>query len=172
MLHRYAGEDDILVGMPTLGRPESRFDGGVGYCVNMLASRSRIRGQQEVGAFLKNLQLTVADALDNADYPFPALLKTLQIERDPARSPLFQVMFAYQNFIQPHGAGDAAQMPLPIEVLPGISQEGSHDLELEVYGEANSFRLKFDHNVDLFAPDTIRRAMEHYLRLQIGRAHV
>ncbi|MCK9395481.1 MAG: amino acid adenylation domain-containing protein [Methylobacter sp.] len=164
LLHRYSGDDDILVGMPTLGRPESRFDQAIGYFVNMVVIRSRVSGQQEVAGFLGDLQLTVADGLDNADYPFPALLKELKADRDQARSPLFQAMFAYQNFIQPddltelNGAAEA-------EFLSGINQEGSHDLALEVYQGADSFLLKLDYNTDLFSAGTIQRAMAHYINL-------
>jgi len=160
LLHRYSGDDDILVGMPTSGRPESRFDDVVGYFINMIVIRSRISGQQGVADFLRDLQLTVADGLDNADYPFPALLKELKAGHDPAKSPLFQVMYAYQNFIQPDDLSE-----LPVEFLSGVNQEGSHDLALEVYQGKDSFQLKFDYNTDLFSAGTIKRAMAHYINL-------
>ncbi|HEY0832741.1 MAG TPA: condensation domain-containing protein, partial [Azospirillum sp.] len=162
LLHRYTGDDDIVIGVPTLGRPDERFDAVVGCFVNMLAIRGRISGAQDTGGFLRSLQLTVADALDHGDYPFPALLKSLRINRDQARSPLFQVMFAYQNFIRPDDgpAGD-----LPVEILPGVNQEGSHDLALEVYPGAGGVRLKCDYNAALFAPDAVRRTLAHYVRL-------
>ncbi|MEE7625164.1 amino acid adenylation domain-containing protein [Methylobacter sp. Wu8] len=168
LLHRYSGDDDILVGMPTSGRPESRFDDVVGYFINMIVIRSRVSGRQSVAEFLSELQLIVADGLDNADYPFPALLKELKAGRDQSRSPLFQVMYAYQNFIQPDDLTDlhgGAQSPLPIEFLSGINQEGSHDLALEVYQGKENFQLKLDYNTDLFSADTIRRAMAHYINL-------
>jgi polyketide synthase PksN len=168
LLHRYSGDDDILVGMPTSGRPESRFDDVVGYFINMIVIRSRISGRQSVADFLRELQLTVADGLDNADYPFPALLKELKTGRDQSRSPLFQVMYAYQNFIQPDDLADlhgGAQTPLPMEFVSGINQEGSHDLALEVYQGKDNFQLKLDYNTDLFSADTIHRAMAHYINL-------
>ena len=154
LLNRYAGNDDLLVGMPVSGRPEDRFEETVGYFVNMLCIRSRIAGTQPVSGFLKELQLTVADAMDNGDYPFPALLKALKIDRDPARSPLFQAVFAYQNFVQPGEAGGL-----------GIAQEGGQDLALEIYQGVDSFSLRMDYDVELFRPATIVRAMAHYIRL-------
>lgn len=154
LLNRYAGDDDLLVGMPASGRPESRFEETVGYFVNMLCIRARVVGAQPASAFLKELQLTVADAMDNGDYPFPALLKALKIDRDPARSPLFQAMFAYQNFVQPGEAGGL-----------GIAQEGGNDLALEIYQGIDSFSLRMDYDVELFRPATIGRAMAHYIRL-------
>lgn len=164
MLHRYSGDDDISLGMPTMGRPESRFDDVIGYFVNMINVRSRISWHQNAADYLKELQLTVADGRDNSDYPFPALLEKLSIDRDQTRSPLFQVMFAFQNFIQvdDNGVLDGA---LPMSFLEGISQEGSHDLALEVYQSADGFHLKFDYNTELFSPETIVRATDHYVHL-------
>jgi len=160
LLHRYSGDDDILVGMPTLGRPDSRFDDVIGYFINMIVIRSRISGQQGVADFLRDLQLTVADGLDNADYPFPALLKGLKAGHDLSKSPLFQVMYAYQNFIQPDDLAD-----LPMEFVSGVNQEGSHDLALEVYQGKDSFQLKLDYSTDLFSAATIQRLMGHYINL-------
>lgn len=171
LLHRYSGNDDILIGMPTSGRPDSRFDDVVGYFINMIVIRSRVSGEHGVADFLRDLQLTVADGLDNADYPFPALMKELKTGRDQAMPPLFQVMYAYQNFIQPDDMTDLhgdAQIPLPMEFLSGINQEGSHDLALEVYQSNDSFLLKLDYDTDLFSASTIQRAMAHYINLLIS----
>ncbi len=168
LLHRYAGERDIAVGMPTSGRPESRFDDVVGYFINMIVIRSRIDCRQPVAEFMQQLQLTVADGSDNADYPFPALLQAIKPERDQAGSPLFQVIYAYQNFIRPDsfsGLSDEADADGAVEFLSGINQEGSHDLSLEVYQGADSFVLKLDYNTDLFKTDTIERLISHYINL-------
>lgn len=154
LLNRYTSDDDLLIGMPVSGRPEDRFEETVGYFVNMLCIRTRIAGAQPVSGFLEQLQLTVADAMDNGDYPFPALLKALRIDRDPTRSPLFQAVFAYQNFVRPGESGGL-----------GIAQEGGHDLALEIYQGVETFALRMDYDVELLAPATIVRAMAHYIRL-------
>ena len=48
----------------------------------MIVVRSRISGDQRTGDFLKDLQLTLADGLDNAEYPFPAVLAALRANGD------------------------------------------------------------------------------------------
>ena len=154
LLRRYGGNDDLLVGMPVSGRPESRFDRVVGYFVNMLCIRSRTSPGEDVAAYLKELQAILADGLDNGDYPYPALLRALRIDRDPV-----QVMFAYQNFLP------AADPSSPMQMLPGVNQEGSHELALEVYRAGDTFRLKLDYATELFDAGTIRRALAHYVQL-------
>jgi amino acid adenylation domain-containing protein len=164
LLHRFSGESDILVAMPTAGRPEPRFDDVLGYFVNMIVLRSQVTGPQTTAEFLKTLQMTMADGLDHADYPFPALLKDLTIERGHAGSALTQVVFAYQNFLQTTDTS-AAQGPVSMDLLPGVNQEGGHDLALEVYDEHDSFRLTLCYDTDLFGADTIERTLAHYVRL-------
>jgi polyketide synthase PksN len=177
LLHRYSTENDILVGMPTLGRPQERFDRVIGYFVNMIVIRCKIgNAQQGTADFLKDLQLVMADGLDNAEYPFPALLRELKTGRDRAGSPLFQVMYAYQNFVRAHEISerrdelrnelpDDGYLPTSVEFVPGINQEGSHDLALEVYQGADHFLLKMDYRTELFRAETIERAMRHYVNL-------
>lgn len=158
LLHRYSGATDIVVVMPTANRPERRFERSIGYFVNMLAIRSRIAGDESAGDILKALDLTIADALDNADYPFPALLKELNLARDAAGR--FPVLFAFQNFARPGEVGAA-----PFTLMPEIGQEGSHDLALEVYQDAGDFRLDFGYAADRFEAETIERMAAHYVRL-------
>jgi amino acid adenylation domain-containing protein len=159
LLHRLSGDDDLLVGMPTLGRPEARFDRSLGYFVNMIVIRSRFSGRATTQHFLQDLQRTVADGLDHGDYPFPALLRDLGLAQGGAQPSLFQTMFAYQNFGLPDIAGAGGNF------IPAVSQEGTHDLALEVYQAADGFRLKLDYSTDLFAAPTIARILEQYLQL-------
>jgi len=158
LLRRYSGDDDILVGMPTLGRPDARFDDAIGYFVNMIVIRSRISGARRTDDFLKELQFTIAGGLDNADYPFPLLRDAL---RSDGRDAAPRAMFAYQNFVQ---LRDVATGPA-MHFVPGVYQEGTHDLALEVYESADSFRLRIDCDSGLFEPHSTRRAMAHIVHM-------
>ena len=155
LLYRYTGQEDIAVGMPTLGRPEERFRDLVGYFVNMIVIRTRLHRGQTFAELLKALCLTVADGLDHATFPFPALVKELNLQRDPSVAPLYQVSFAYQNFMHgpaaegmDTGFGESAS----VELVKGVQQEGADDLGLEIYEEKEGFLLKMDYRQDLLRP--------------------
>jgi polyketide synthase PksN len=147
LLYRYTGQDDIIVGMPTLGRPRERFDALVGYFINMVAIRSQGAGGRPCTDFIRDLQLTMVDALDHAVYPFPRLVRELNVPRLLSHSPVFQAVFLYQNF------------------LDGIYQEGEYELELEVWEREAGFIVHFKYNPDLYEPATVSRMMEHLLNL-------
>ncbi|HEY8357980.1 MAG TPA: amino acid adenylation domain-containing protein, partial [Ramlibacter sp.] len=157
LLQRYDGGDEVAVTLPTAGRPETRFAQVLGCFVNPVVVRTRIATDAPVADFLRGLQGTLADALDHAEHPFPALLQSLQLG-PPASAALAQVLFAFQNFV-PRGP-DAAASPA-FEVLDAVGQEGTHELALEVYETNASFRLRLDCDAQLYRPATVTRMLDH-----------
>ncbi len=93
LLHRYSGQDDILVGLPVAGRTQPEFRRTVGDFVDMLVIRADVSGNPSFTTFLHQVRQTVFGALRHQDYPFRLLLERLQPPRDPSYSPLFQAEF-------------------------------------------------------------------------------
>lgn len=165
LLHRYSGEKDIIVGMPAMGRHAQQFKNAIGYFVNMIPVRSKLAGDKKVDMLLKELQLSLADCIDNAAYPFSSIVKALNIQRTN-NSPVFQVAFAYQNFLE----GSAREQlklgkDIVIESVDGVQQEGEYELLLEVYEHGESFRLLFNYDEQLYEDDTIHRLFAQYNEL-------
>ncbi|HVQ37839.1 MAG TPA: condensation domain-containing protein, partial [Pyrinomonadaceae bacterium] len=94
LLLRYTGQRDILVGSPTAGRSRVALSGLVGYFANTLVLRAQIAESESFVTLLGQVRQTVLDALEHQDYPLALLVERVQVARDPARSPLFQVMFS------------------------------------------------------------------------------
>ncbi|CAM2145834.1 Polyketide synthase PksN [Paraburkholderia tropica] len=167
LLHHYTKQKDIIVGVPTMGRPEDGFESIIGYFINMMAVRSKEIGTQTFQEFLRDLQLTVADGLDHAAYPFPALVRELNVDRSAADSPIFQTAFLYQNFFQTAGLQKMLEpyQALGIKYIEDIRQEGEFELALEVYEQENETVLHLLYNPDIYELSTIERMMENYIKL-------
>jgi amino acid adenylation domain-containing protein len=97
LLHRYTGQTDIVVGSPVAGRNLPEVDELVGYFVNPLALRTDASGAPGFRELIERVRRTVVGALEHQEYPFSLLAERLNLVRDPSRSPLFQVMFAFQQ---------------------------------------------------------------------------
>jgi natural product biosynthesis luciferase-like monooxygenase protein len=179
LLHRYSGQDQIVVGSPTAGRSQARWAQVLGYFVNPVVLRAELSGQPRWAEFLQQVRQTVLDAFEHQDYPFPLLVERLQVARDPSRSPLFQVMFMMHKAhrldragLTPFALGQAgAQMrlgPLELESLALPQQVTPFDLTL-VMAEMNG-RLagSLQYKTDLFEAATIRRMAGHFQRLLAG----
>ena len=172
LLHRYAGQDEIVVGSPTSGRTRRQFSRVVGDFINTVVLRVSCAGNPAFRDFLDVVGQTVLDAIAHEDFPFPLLVKRLSPGRESNRLPLFQVLF---NFLKPQnfpeaielwtaneGAGTIQWAGLSLGPFPLSQQEGQTDLTLEVAeGKTHLFGL-FKYNVDLFDEETIVRMAGHF----------
>jgi amino acid adenylation domain-containing protein len=114
LLHRYTGESDILVGVPTAGRSRPSLESAVGYFVNPIMLRADLSDDPEFGEFLSRVRQRVIDGLTHKDFPFVTLVERLRPERRPDGPPLIQVMFVWQAAHTP-GRGDLAAFALELE---------------------------------------------------------
>ena len=168
LLHRYTNQDDIIVGMPVMGRAAQQFAEDVGYFINMVPIRVRCDDGNRMIDFLRTVRGTMLDALYHSSYPFPLMLQKVT-SRPLEANPIFRVSYAYQNFFNPAEATSLLnQQALQIENVAGILQEGEFDLSLEIFEtDAASFDVHVKYNPDLYAPRTIARMVEHY-RVLLG----
>ncbi|PTL74929.1 non-ribosomal peptide synthetase, partial [Vitiosangium sp. GDMCC 1.1324] len=165
LLSRYSGQDDIVVGSPIAGRRTTELEGLIGFFVNTLVLRSRIAPEASFRDLLLQVRDTTLGAFEHQDMPFEKLVEELQPQRDPSRTPLFQVMFALQNL-------PVSQLALGGLTLAPLELEGSiskFDLSLFMQETPRGLRGNIEYNTDLFEPATIARMAEH-LRMLLSAA--
>ena len=104
LLHRYAGEDDIVVGTPIAGRNRQEIEGLIGFFLNHLVLRIDLSGHPSFRELLHRVRDMALGAYIHQDLPFERLLEELQPQRDLSRTPLFQVYFNMLELEEP-GAG-------------------------------------------------------------------
>ncbi|HYK05694.1 MAG TPA: amino acid adenylation domain-containing protein [Thermoanaerobaculia bacterium] len=163
LLRRYTRQDDIIVGMPVMGRAAQQFAEDVGYFINMVPIRARCDGQNKMMDFLRAVRGTMLDALYHSSYPFPLMLNKVTPGRREV-NPIFRVFYAYQNFVNPTEVMSLLhQQALQIENVAGIWQEGEFDLGLEIFESGtSSFIVHVKYNPDLYAQGTIMGVVEQY----------
>ncbi|HLM58539.1 MAG TPA: amino acid adenylation domain-containing protein [Pyrinomonadaceae bacterium] len=176
LLHRYTGQEDVLVGTPTTGRGRAALSPLVGYFVNPVVLRTDLSGDPTFLELLGRVRQTVLDALAHREYPFPLLVQQLQPERDPSRSPLFQAMFVLQQAQTEQGQtasafalGEAGtEMRSGRLVLESMALEqrvAQFDLSLAVAESGDSLLASFEYNTDLFDATTVARMAGHFRTL-------
>ena len=176
LLSRYCGQDEILVGSPTAGRESLDFADTIGYFVNPVPIRSVVRARDNFSERVQRTKQTVIDAFYHQDYPFSELVSGLNVPRDPARSPVFQVMFALQKSHNDSGGALAAISlgdehstlrvgALQIFGFPLEQRIAQFDLTLTVAEAADDLKCWLEYNTDLFEAATIRRMGSHFAGL-------
>jgi amino acid adenylation domain-containing protein len=166
LLHRYTGEEDIVVGTPIAGRQQPETEALIGLFINTLAMRGNLAGNPTAHEFLQRTKQVALGAYAHQDLPFERLVKEIQPERTAAHNPLFQVMFVLQS-----------EEILPLQ-LTGLKAEhfridnvmANFDLTLDVVEKDDQLECLFESNADLFESETIERMMRHFEMLLNGIA--
>ncbi len=162
LLYRYTNQPDIPLGTPIANRSRSELSNLIGFFVNTLLLRLDLAKNPTFLELLARVRQTTLDSYTHQDLPFDQLVEIIQPERDPSRSPLFQIMFSLQNTppLQALNLRDVSTDLLPID--PGISQ---FDLSLEMIEETEGLTGIFEYNTDLFEAATIERMAGHFQTL-------
>jgi len=164
LLHRYTGEDDIVVGSPIAGRDRVETEGLIGFFVNALVLRSDLSGDPAFREHLARAREVALGAYAHQALPLEKLVEELQPERHLSHSPLFQVALALQN---------APRQPLE---LPGLSTKrialdtgsAQFDVTLALTEQAEGLRGYVDYSSDLFDAGTMTRMVGHFRTLLEG----
>jgi len=96
MLQSLSGQDDLVVGIPVRGREQPELLPVAGFFVNALPMRFRGRAD-EFDGWITEVQRIATEAFGYPDVPIEALVRELQLPRDPSRPALFQAMFSFQD---------------------------------------------------------------------------
>jgi amino acid adenylation domain-containing protein len=161
LLHRYTGLDDIVIGTPIANRTEVATEQVIGLFANTLVLRTDLSGEPTVRELLQRVRDTALGAYGAQDFPFERLVEMVQPVRDMSHSPIFQVMFLFQNI--PFEPVDLAGLTLShLEIRTSSAKT---DLTLEVWETRSGLRVSIEYNTDLFDAETIRRLGDHFQRL-------
>lgn len=164
LLHRYAGQVDISVGVPTAGRSRREMEELVGVFINTLVLRSNLSGNPTFRKLLAQVKRNAIDAYSHQDLPFEKIVRELQLERDLNRNPLFQVMFQLRNY--PKGAFSFAE--LTVEEYEFESGIAKFDLSVGLREENEGLSGAIEYNTELFDRGTIERMVGHYQTMLEG----
>jgi aspartate racemase len=161
LLHRWTGQEDIVVGSVVAGRRKVELERLIGFFVNTLVFRGDLTGNPTFRELLGRVREMSLRALANQDLPFEQLVQELRPDRAVSRNPLFQVMFVLQNAPMP-----PAELPRltlePIEVNTGTAK---FDLTLSMIETPQGLRAALEYNADLFEPATIGRLLGCFVTL-------
>ncbi|PQQ28416.1 hypothetical protein C6H64_14615 [Photorhabdus luminescens] len=79
------------------GRSRQEVEPLIGFFVNTLALRMDLSGELTVTELLARVRQTALAAQEHQDLPFEQVVEIVQPPRRLAHTPLFQVVFAWQN---------------------------------------------------------------------------
>ena len=157
LLYRYTGQKDFLVGSAIANRNRAETESLIGLFVNSLPLRARLADDLGFRQLLKKVSNSAIDANAHQDLPFSMLVEELQPQRALSHTPLFQVMFVFQNLpIEPLALPGLRITPVEVE-----DEVAKFDLSLSMVSGADGLSGRLVYNTDLFDEATIKRTQGH-----------
>jgi acyl carrier protein len=161
LLHRYTGQEEIIVGTNVASRNWLDTEGLIGFFVNELVLRTPLSGNPTFKELLGRVREVTLGAYAHQDVPFDKLVYALMPERNLSRAPLFQVLVDLQS------------NPLPSLKLTGLTISpvdinfgaAYFDLTLLMVDADERLTTALHYKTDLFESATITRMLESFERL-------
>ena len=153
VLSKLSGQEDLMIGTPVANRTQRQTEKLIGYFVNTLALRLDLTGQPTVAQLLERTKASAVAAQAHQDLPFEQVVELVRPERSLAYSPLFQVMFAWQNT-------EAFELELPGLLLSSVEGEtvtAKFDLLLDLMETDQGIAGSLEYSTALFSQGTVER---------------
>jgi amino acid adenylation domain-containing protein len=160
LIARLSGQSDVVVGTPVANRNRAEIEKLIGFFVNTLALRLDIPGDLTVTEILCQVRERTVVAQQHQDIPFEQVVEVMNPVRSLAHTPLFQVMFAWQNNERP-----GIELPdLEVAPLPSLSSErnSKFDLTLTLHELDGRIVGGLEYACALFDESTIERFHSYF----------
>ncbi|RAP55639.1 non-ribosomal peptide synthetase, partial [Oleiagrimonas sp. MCCC 1A03011] len=161
VLMRLSGQHDLVIGTPTANRNRTEVEPLAGFFVNVLALRIDLSGDPTLAELLVRVRQAILAAQDHQDLPFEKVVEIAQPPRSLSYTPLFQVMFAWQN--NEHGTFDLAD--LRAEPFDIAFDHVKFDLELHLHENDGIVAGVLNYATALFDAATIERHKGYLLAM-------
>ncbi|MCE5172229.1 amino acid adenylation domain-containing protein [Paenibacillus profundus] len=167
LLHKYTGQEDIIVGTPIAGRSHGDLEPLIGMFVNTLAVRNYPASEKAFLSYLAEVKETTLGAFEHQDYPFEDLVEKVRVSRDLSRNPLFDTMFSLENAEQ----GGIEIEGLQLKSYPNEHMTAKFDLTFHAEEGEEGILCGLVYATALYKRDTVERMMLHFKQLLAAIAH-
>ncbi|NDB84528.1 MAG: non-ribosomal peptide synthetase, partial [Alphaproteobacteria bacterium] len=166
LLHKYTGQEDIVIGSPIAGREHPDLEGQIGFYVNTLALRNQFRKEDTVTELYQKIRKNTLSAYSHQVYPYDELVDALNLTRDMSRNPLFDVMLIFQS----REEGENKLAFSKASIRPYLTEESHYEVAkfdmsfgFEEYSEGMYYSLNY--NKDIYSEEQVKRMLSHLEQL-------
>jgi amino acid adenylation domain-containing protein len=165
LLHRYSGQDEIIVGMPIANRNRKDTERLIGFFVNTLPIRIKTERDESFKILLQKVREQVLTVTEYQDYPLEKVIEALNLQRTISHSALFQTVFIGQNMrINKDEDTAHASSPSP-NLIQFVGAQSTATSKFDITFSIAHHQVAIEYNTDIFSPESIRRMYSHFLNL-------
>ncbi|WP_054741285.1 non-ribosomal peptide synthetase [Cellulosilyticum ruminicola] len=163
LLSKITHQEDIVLGMPVVGRDYEDLYNMVGVCLNTIAIRNKPEFDKSFKVFLDEVRESILKGYENQEYPFEMLIDRLQISHETSRNPLFDIAFNLQDVSILGPNAESSLGELKFSMYDFNRRLTNFDMIFFVYDYDKTVTIKCDYRTSLFKHSTIVYIMQQYL---------
>jgi amino acid adenylation domain-containing protein/thioester reductase-like protein len=159
LLSKYTYNEDIVIGVATIGRKYKQELNTIGMFVKTFPYRIQIDLNNSLIDYLKTTQQLMLEIIKNNEYSLDEIVKDIKVKRDISRNPIFDIMYVFQN-------GDTSNLFLndsKLEINEIETNTSKFDITFSVFLKENCIELKVEYDVSLYKQSTIEIFMSHFI---------
>jgi amino acid adenylation domain-containing protein len=158
LLHKYAGQNNVAIGILTENRDLPVLKNVIGPISNLLTLNSTIKPDDIFLDVIQEVSENYEQAIAYKDLPFDRLVSELSLPKDMSRTALFDVLFHFEETSR-FSLEDGAVQVKEIETNSGM---GKYDLNLLAREDDHGLELFLTYNKAYFNESTIRNMLKHF----------
>ncbi|UHA74002.1 type I polyketide synthase [Paenibacillus sp. 481] len=164
VLHKYADQNDLVVGSLVAGRRHADVENLIGMFTNFLPVRVRFDERHTLQEQLQMVNKTMINAYENQDFPFDRMVEKLSAKLPRGRNPFFDTMMIFHNEFDGDMVLTAEGLTFEnYDITKGVSKL---DFKLDMGNLDNGGLLcVLQYNTALFVEETIVGLMQHFCEL-------
>ncbi|MER5888543.1 amino acid adenylation domain-containing protein [Streptomyces sp. NPDC001941] len=162
LAHRLTGAGDLVLGTPTANRSARGLERVIGYVMNAVPTRWRIRPGDSFEEVLAGFTADFPRLMAHADVPVGRIVSAVAPERDAGRSPLFRWVF--MHLARQRSVATLREFSRPERIHTG----GEHDLVAVVRDAedgSEAMDASFEVRAELFDPALVERWADCFAQL-------
>ncbi|MBD8499641.1 non-ribosomal peptide synthetase [Paenibacillus arenosi] len=163
LLSKYSSQEDIIVGVPVVGRSRSELQSVVGMFVNTLALRIFPHSDKSFTTYIREVKDAVTGAFQHQDLPLEWVIdewNAQREQRDVNYRALFTTMFSHREEESQVHFGS-----MPVQVMPLQNQKSKFDFAMEAVQHEDRITFELNYAVSLFREETMQRFGHHLLQV-------
>jgi amino acid adenylation domain-containing protein/FkbM family methyltransferase len=165
LLHKYSGQEDILIGSPIANRKQVELENMIGFISNTIVFRNSIKEKESFWETFRKIQEDAMESYEHQDFPFNLTVENLKMERMASHSVLYNVMFGHINI-------DTFDKNLALEGIGVENYQHVNEYNLSIFDlilvtvdQGDAITAKIEYNSDLFRKSTIERMIENFQQI-------
>lgn len=158
LLHRYTGQEDVLIGATFANRNRPELENLVGYLLNLLVFRTNLSGNPTFRELLRREREAAVGAFAHQELPFGKLVQELRPPQDASRNPIVQASLIYLDFPE---LTAIEVLGMTAKHLTIDNRASRFDITLAMTETPDGFEIDIEYPTDLYRRSRMERMTCH-----------